>query len=104
MTSEGDATLLKNNKNYGGEKKLLQASKGLGNWPGEVYTQAKCGKLTASAGAQLSQIPAVRTCFIFGPTIESRKPHLPTSFSFEILHSSVCLVEKVSIRDFLYLF
>lgn len=35
MTNEGDATLLKNNKNYRGEKKPLQASKGLGNLPGE---------------------------------------------------------------------
>lgn len=54
-----------------------------------------------AAGTGLSQTPVVRTRFISGPNTDSRKPHPWTSFSFKILHSSIHLVEKGSIRDFL---
>lgn len=72
----------------------------LGNFcPEKCAAQANWWKTTA-----LCQTPVVRARFIFGPSTEAKKPHPLTSFSFKILHSSVCLVEKASIRDFLYLF
>lgn len=102
MTSEGDTTLLKNNESADlkKKKKPLKTSKGAGElWFRDVCCSGQRRKTKA-----FSQMPAVRTCFISGPSTEAKKPHPLTPFSFKILHSPVCLVEKPSIRDFLYLF
>lgn len=93
---------LKTIKATGEENKALQASKGWGFAQRSVLL--KHSVATTAPGPGPSQAPAVRTCFIFGPSTESRKPHLLTSFSFKITHSSMSLVEKASIREFLSLF
>lgn len=103
MTSEGATTLLKNNKSHRGGKSAFASLQRPGDLPREVCCSSTAWQTTAP-GPGLSQAPAVRTCFIFGPSTESRKPHLLTSFSFKITHSSRSLVEKASMRDFLSLF
>lgn len=108
MTSEGGDTTLVKNTSYRKKRKkkieALQASKGLGN-------SAQRNKLLKQSVANhrlcwhwAEPAPAVRTRFIFGPSTDSRKPHLLASFSFQIIHSSISLVEKVSIRDSLHSF
>lgn len=96
---------LKTMKATGEENKPLQASKGLQIRPEKCAAKhSVANNCLWALGPGPSQAPAVRTCFIFGPSTESRKPHLLTSFSFKITHSSMRLVEKASIRDFLSLF
>lgn len=103
MTSEGDTTLLKNNESADLKRRKKKALKNLQR-RGELLLWDVCCSGQRRKTKAFSQMPAVRTCFISGPSTEAKKPHPLTPFSFKILHSPVCLVEKPSIRDFLYLF
>lgn len=93
MTSKGDSTLFKNNKSKGGAGAQKSPEASGTSARRSLQLKWSLGKQRKLQGAGLSQTPAVRIRFIFGPRTESRKPHPLTSFSLKILHSSIYPVE-----------